>query len=259
MKLTEFEEKVVAHILQSSVPGKHAARSALRHLERAWKLADEMPELAIFLAITAEEESATALFHALKRRQYEASNVLNMRNHIHKTALHPFLLAAGKLFAEFKDHYSPRFEFNSDLSHGIERLRLRLTIADETGKQWWSYTAPPLEFSVSVNDVVHRFEPELAQLANEKNAASILEYVRRLANRRNQVLYASQQGVPHAIDNIEPFLTYRKSVVFSHLVAVLLVDPYPQKQIFVQQALNAFVAMLQTMSDKSKSNGATSQ
>ena len=68
MNLTAFEEKVVEHILQSSAPGKHAARSALRHLERAWKLVDEMPELAMFSAITAEEESAAALFHRTSLR-----------------------------------------------------------------------------------------------------------------------------------------------------------------------------------------------
>lgn len=250
MKLNSFEEKVVEHILESSAPGKHAARSALRHLERASELADEMPELALFSAITAEEESATALFHVLKRRRYKGAQALNGRNHLHKTALHPFLLSVGKLFIEFKDHYSPRFEFNSDLSHdGVERLRLRLTIPDETGKPWWGYTMPPLEFTVSVDDVVHRFEPELSRLATEKNAASALAYAQKLSNRRNLVIYAAPNGIPHADGSVEPFLIYRKSVVFSHLLAVLLIDPYEQKQTFVQQALTAFLSMLQTMPD----------
>lgn len=248
MKLSAFEEKVVEHILKSSAPGKHAARSALRHLERAWKLVDEMPELAIFSAITAEEESATALFHALKRRRYKGARTLNPRSHLHKTALHPFLLAVGKLIAEVKDYYSPLFEFNSDLSpDGAEHLRLRLTVRDETGKPWWAYTTPPLEFSVSVNDLVHRFEPELAQLATEKNAASAFEYAQKLSNRRNLAIYAAPSGIPHVDGSAEPFLIYRKSVVFSHLLAVLLIEPYPQQQAFVQQSLSAFLSMLKAM------------
>ena len=250
MKLSAFDEKVVEHILQSSVPGKHAARSALRHLERAWKLADEMPELAIFLAITAEEESATALFHVLKRHRYKGFRALNGRKHVHKTALHPFLLAVGKLFADFKNHYSPLLEFNSELSQdGVERLRLRLTVPDGTGKRLWAYTMPPLEFTVLVNDVIHRFEPELSRLATEKNAASALTYVKKLSNRRNLAIYAAPNGIPHADESVEPFLIYRKAVVFSHLLAILLIDPYPQQQAFVQQALTAFLSMLQAMPD----------
>lgn len=105
MKLNAFEEKVIEHILKSSAPGKHAARSALRHLERAWKLADEMPELAIFSAITAEEESATALFHVLKKHSYDGAELLNGRSHLHKIALHPFMLAVGKLFTEVLKQY----------------------------------------------------------------------------------------------------------------------------------------------------------
>lgn len=248
MKLSTFEEKVVEHILKSSAPGKHAARSALRHLERAWKLVEEMPELAMFSAITAEEESATALFHALKSRSYKGAQRLNPRSHLHKTALHPFLLAVGKLFAEVTDYYSPLFEFNSDLSpDGAERLRIRLTVRDGTGKPWWAYTTLPLDFSVSVNDVVHRFEPELAQLATEKNAATALEYVQKLSNRRNLAIYAAPNGIPHVDGSAEPFLIYRKSVVFSHLIAVLLIEPYPQRQTFVQQSIAAFLSMLKAM------------
>jgi len=252
VKLNPFEEKVIEHILQSSAPGKHAARSALRHLERAWELADKMPELAVFSAITAEEESATALFHVLKIRCYKNAQMLNHRNHFHKTALHPFLIAMGKLFHEFTDSYSPKLEFNSELSSdSTERLRLRLTVPSKEGKQLWAYTLPPLEFTVSIDGVVHKFEPELSQLAAEKNVASAYAYVQKLSNRRNLAIYAASNGIPHFTEDIEPFLIYRKSAVFSHLFAILLIDPYPEQQSFVQQALIAFLCMLRAMPDES--------
>lgn len=251
MKLSTFEEKVVEHILQSPAPGKHAARSALRHLERAWKLVDEMPELAVFSGITAEEESATAVFHVLKQRRYKGAKSLNSRNHLHKTALHPFLLAVGKLFVEFKDHYRPVFEFNFDLSpNGKELLRLRLTVPDENGGSIWAYPLPPLNFIVTVNDKVYKFEPELSQLATEKNAATAFAYAQEQSNRRNHALYAASNGIPHVDGSVEPFLIYKHSVVFTHLIALLLIEPYPQQQAFVQQLLNAFLGMLKIMPDE---------
>ena len=113
--LTPFEENVVEHILRSSGASKHAARSALRHLERAWELIGNMPELAIFLGITAEEESATAVFHCLKRRKYKGAERINIYDHRHKTALHPLLLAIGQMMREFMEHNKPKLEFNSEL------------------------------------------------------------------------------------------------------------------------------------------------
>ena len=232
------------HLLRSPAPGKHAARSALRHLERAWKLADQMPELSIFLGITAEEESASALFHSLRRRRYQGAQFLNPKNHVHKTALHPFLLAVGRVMADFPAATNPRFVFDSELSPtGEELLRVRLTVKGPNGKALWVHPLPPLEFKVSVNGSVHDFGPELAELASEKNTKSIREYVKKLANRRNEALYASSHGIPDA-ENVRPFLQYRKSVMISHFMAYLLVDPHAEHQLFVQQTLAAFVAML---------------
>ena len=249
VNFSPFEEKIIEHILKSHAPEKHAARSALRHLERAWKLADDMPELAIFSAITAEEESATALFHVLKRIQYKGAELLNIRDHLHKTALHPFLLAVGKYFAEFLNCNTPMLEFNIDLSRdNRELLRISFTVPDGPSKEKWAYPFPPLDFKTSVNDVMHKFEEQLSQLATEKNASNAFAHVRRLANRRNEILYASTKGIPHA-EGVEQFLIYRRSVVFTNLIAILLIAPYPQQQAFVQQALNAFLSMLKLMPD----------
>ena len=48
--------------------GGLAAKSAIRHLERAYQLVNEMPEVAAFLAVTAQEESAVCVFHGLKKK-----------------------------------------------------------------------------------------------------------------------------------------------------------------------------------------------
>lgn len=248
MNLTPFEEKIIEHILISSGAGKHAARSALRHLERAWELFESMPELALFLGITAEEESATAVFHCLKRRKYKGAELINTHDHRHKAALHPLLLAIGKAMHEFKEHNGPKLEFDSELSPSEkESLRLRITVFNPTGDAIWAYPYPPLHFSIMLNDVQHDFQPELSQLASEKEAKTAYEYIKKLANRRNQALYATEKGIPHADKNTEKFLIYRKSVVFSHLIAYLLIEPYAEQQLFVQQALNVFLSLLKIL------------
>jgi hypothetical protein len=248
LTFNEFEQKVIEHVLQIDAPAKHAARSALRHLERAWRLSDEMPEISMFLAITAEEESASALFQVLCGRSYDGSEKLKTRNHLQKTALHPFLLAIGRLFAEFIDTYSPSFEFNSN--DGSELLRLKLRVTEGGANILDMFPLLPLDFSVSVHEEAYQLEQLLLQFATEKNATSIFEYVKKLANRRNLALYASPKGIPHLDGGAGEFLLYRKSVIFTHFLAILLIDPYPEKQKFVQQALTAFLNMLKLLPDE---------
>ena len=64
-----FMRRVREGVGASAAPGKHAARNAIRHLEQAFAVKDIDPEGAIFHAITAEEEVATAIFHALVRHE----------------------------------------------------------------------------------------------------------------------------------------------------------------------------------------------
>jgi len=245
MQFNSFERRVIDHVTKTPRPGRSSAKSALRHLERAYKLSDEMPEIAIFLGITAEEEAATAVFHSLKRRKYEGARELNYRSHVHKAALLPFVLAIGKRLDTFPQLRQPIFLFDTKHSPDKqERLRLRFTIDGPDGPLWL-YPLPPLELSARTNGEALNFAPELAEIAKEKNAESILRHVEDLANRRNLVLYAGAKGMP-VIDSAAKFLAYRRWVVFAHLVTYLLIDAYPEKQAFAQQALDALLTMLRS-------------
>ena len=243
-EFSEFEKRVIERIMQSPAPGKHAVRSALRHLQRSFELADTMPEVAFFLAITAEEESATAVFCSIQRRKYQHSENLNIHSHKLKTALHPFLLGVGRVLNEYYEHRKPSIIFDTEHSpDGEELLRLRFHIQDESGREWHAMPLPALNFSISLDGYPHDFSSELDKLATERSAKDIYSHVKRLANRRNQALYASSNGIPHARD-VASFLTYRKSVVVSHLITYLLIDQHAEHQLFVQQSLNAFLKML---------------
>jgi hypothetical protein len=243
-EFTPFQQHVIERVLQTPAPGKHAARSAMRHLERAFELAESMPEVAIFLGITAEEESATAVFIAMQRRKYLHSDQIQIHNHVHKTALHPFLLAVGQAIKEFSESRNPKFLFDKEESpNGRELLRVRFDICDNTGKLWHAMPLPALNFSISLDGESHEFSSELASVASTHSTKDISTYVKNLANRRNKVLYAASNGIPHATDS-KSFLEYRKSVIVSHLMAYLLIDQHAEQQLFVQQSLDAFLTML---------------
>lgn len=245
MELTNFEEAVVRHIMSLSGTSLHACRSALRHLERSWTLSADYPEVAAFCAITAEEESATAVFNCLKQLRYPGAEELKLRDHVHKTALHPFLLAIGRAVDGWLSRYKPALEFNADLSHdAVERLRIRLSVGVSGKGEQWAYPLPPLNFRLSLNNVPHDFSAELRGIATEKESRSAYEYVRGLANRRNQMLYASSTGMPHWVGTPERFIRYRQSVVFSNFMAILLIHPYAEHQLFVRQAILAFLKLL---------------
>lgn len=82
----------------SSITKGHSgfsAKSSIRYVERSFELAGTIPEVAAFLAITAEEEAATALCLALKSKNYLRSNELKIHDHKHKGGLYPFLTLLG--------------------------------------------------------------------------------------------------------------------------------------------------------------------
>jgi hypothetical protein len=198
--------------------------------------------MAVFRAITAEEESATAVFHALMRVGYQGSKKLNPRNHIHKAALHPFLAAIENNFVlAHLDVFQPAVEIDS--REGIPRLKTRITLTSEEGKQMWGYPIPPLHLELKLNGKVHNFADELLQLTDKQTIDKVIDAIKTRANTRNQVLYATRQGIPCVSELPDDFFFKKRDRLFLNLIVYLLIDPYPVQQ-FVQQALNGFLSML---------------
>ncbi len=239
----KFGDLIEEMVEECPSPGKHAARSAIRHMKKAWDLSSNDKEMAAFRAITGEEESATAVFHSVMRKKYKDASKLDVTSHIHKTALHPFLLGVGKLLGEtyVKGGYNPTLECNEN--ENPRRFKTRITVKKD-GHEKWAYSIPPLHFTVSVNDEVHDFSPELNEISSEKNAKNISRYVTKLAKRRNQILYATPEGMPSIASEIDPLLIYRESAIYTNLLVYLMIDPYKEHQNFVQQCLDAFIKML---------------
>jgi hypothetical protein len=245
----KFGDLIEKMVEECPSPGKHAARSAIRHMKKAWVLSSIDKEMAAFRAITGEEESATAVFHSVMRRKYRNAAKLDITSHIHKTALHPFLLGVGKLLREIyaKGGYNPTLECNENPRHFKTRITVKMD-----GDEKWVYFIPPLHFTVSVNNEVHDFSTALNEMSSEKKAKNISKYVTKLAKRRNRILYATSGGMPSIANDIGPFLIYRESVIYTNLVVYLMIDPYKERQCFVQQCLDSFIKILPHVRGTSK-------
>ena len=242
LELSPIQQKLVELVLHTPAPGKHAARCAVRHIQKAWLLRDVDAEMAIFRALTGEEEAARAIFHALQRRRYPGAERLRWNKHEHKNAVIPFFQAIGASFADMQG-LEAGLQIGREDGELADRLRI-FTKAQLADGPYLVYPEPPLDYELSSDDRLHDFSEELAKLATEQGVTSVRTFVRERANRRNELLYASEQGIPTVTSDVGAFVTGRRDDVFRMISAYLLIDPYPQHQRFVVQCLDVFLNML---------------
>lgn len=243
LELTEFQSKLAELVEKQPAPVRHSARMAIHHLKRAWRIKKIDPEMAYFRALTAEEEAATAVFRSMKRMKYKGAEQLKDRNHTHKNALVPFAHAVGKVLQLTVTHgFDPKLVIKQEGPEaGKLQVRLTITLPDGAVKHAWPI--PPLHYAISMNNQNHDFAIQLNELATEGNAQDALDYVKRMANRRNQVLYAHPTGIP-IVQEDDSFLEKRRQNVFMLLTIYLLIDQYEEQQLFVQQAIDALLSLL---------------
>ena len=218
----------------------------MAHIQRAWKTRSLDPEMAAFRAITGEEESATAIFHALRRRKYIGSRTLNPHNHRLKSGVIPFLDVLALAFTKLKPlKLHPTLEV--DTRRNPKRLRLRLTMRFPDGEDRRVYPEPPLGFTTKFDGVFDDFSDAISSLASKHGVASLVRHIEKRANYRNRLLYASSSGIPKVVGAVDPPLLLRRDSIFRNLTIFLLVDQYPDRQTFAQQALDAFLGMMQLL------------
>lgn len=242
-------------------PAKWRAFNAIRHLNAAWKLRSTDREIAIFRGLTAEEEAATAIFVALRRRAYEGAEKLRPRDHVHKNAVIPFFDAITRVIATFAAQM-PRAQLFLDTETDPPLLTFRFAQPHpETGEPAWAYPQPPLNFSAkSIRpgqpDRAEDFAAGVEEIVASANVKDIVAYVRERANRRNLVLYAGDSGYPAVQGDVDAELLRYKRNVFTLLRIYLFIDQYAQKQLFVQQALTGFLKTLKLIPTDEAQDGA---
>lgn len=240
IELTDFQKKIEVVILTTPPRAKHSARNAIRHIKKAWVLREIDREIAVFRAITAEEEAATAIFHSLKRHKYAGAEQLNPYNHVHKAALYPFFMAIGSVLSFFnRENLNPQVVLDTKVKN--PKIKVRVLTPDRAN---YAYPIPPLHYTIKRDGEIYDFSDELKMISGSEQANAIDKQIRMLANERNELLYAHQGGILTFIKPVDDIIKEQQRKVFIILTVYLLIDQYPEHQWFVQQTLNAFLMLL---------------
>ena len=245
MQLQEFDNRCI-EILNaiSKKRSKYCFRSAINHLERAEILFPIDITMAVFRCYTAEEEAATGLMQCLKDKGYQNSDKLLLTNHQHKNAVIQFFSILSQFiedhFREFgidlflvivenNNYKSLIFEVNIDLGNGLETFR----------------PIPPFNFALKYETKRFSYKKQIAKLMASRQVTDISKYIKTLANQRNLLLYANEKGFPSEVTIEDKFFPAMQRRVFALLRAYLMIEPYKEKQPFVQDILDAFLLMLE--------------
>lgn len=217
--------------------------SAFNHLERAAAIAQIDPAMAAFRGLTAEEEAASGLMYCIKERGYKNADRLKPKDHAHKNAASPFLDVLTLFFSETKPS---NFKEARLLLEGVgaeRRLMIGFLISID-GEDQLAQPIPPLNFTVTSNSQRISYRRQIEALAAHREVKTISEYIRTQANLRNLLLYAGPEGFPKQVELGADFLKVRQDRVMALARGYLLVQPYGEQLSFVQDALDAFLAMI---------------
>jgi hypothetical protein len=240
LELTDFQERIEALVLTTPARAKHSARSAIRHIRKAWLIRELDREMAVFHAITGEEEAATAIFYSLKRHHYPGADQLKPHDHVHKNAVYPFFNAVGFILNLLVE-WGLKPQVVIDKKGDKPKAQVRITML---GGEQYVYPDPPLHYIIKRDGEVYNFSDEFKAIVDSSRIASIREFLRELANERNQLLYAAPGGLLTYTQPVDEILKEHQGRIFNMLAVYLLIDQYSQVQWFVQQCLNAFLEVL---------------
>lgn len=231
------------------LPGRvgQCGRNAFRHLRRAWALHGIDDDMAAFRAITAEEEAASALLRSLQDKRYPGAEALNFRDHVHKVAAMQFILAVVKVL-KVGERLHPAYVLEHGASPPRIRLRLDLHASGMAPEPLWAMPDQPLNFVISRQSgpgqwSVETFAEELQALVAGRGFAKFASLVEKEANFRNEILYASDTGVPR-LEIERGFILQRLRRVTALLLLTIAVSQSPSHQLLAAQCVQAFIDVL---------------
>jgi hypothetical protein len=221
---------------------------AVRHLRRAWKLKDTDREMALFRAITGEEEAATALLTSLRRIDYRGARLLNPKRHAIKAGVWPMLIAANNFLAASSALTGQLSVEGTGLAARLrsafkipEAIAQALGLPD--GRMHFMQPVFPLEFTIRRDNELAHFSSELVDSALHAGDDSPEAMIRRRADFRNRLLYADARGIPEVDGDIEPRLRGFAQSTRAILHGLFLVDPHPVQSL-AQQIVDAYVRVI---------------
>lgn len=225
---------------------KYCGKNAFIHLRRAWRLKEVDQGMAAFRSITAEEEAATALMYALRRKKYPNADRLNPRRHHHKSSIHALMRVLSGTFAKLG--YVPELYLFDKTDP--PQIRMQIDIHKLAGlpekEPFFAEPIAPLDFTLNDKNGVKLFSEEFSQFASESGFAETQEFINAEANLRNRILYAADNGIPK-FEIKDEFIIDRKNRVLTILTIALMIEQSDTHQSFVVQCLNTLFKVLPRM------------
>jgi hypothetical protein len=222
---------------------KHCFRSAINHLQRAEKLFDIDTSMAVFRCYTAEEEAASGLMYCLKECGYSNASQLQPQYHLHKNALIPYFGILCQFIEDSFRQYGIEIDLCVKETDGGLRVTLEACMSSSAGPVKF-IPDPPLNFAFVHERKRFSYRKQIDKFVESRNGNKIKECLRLEANKRNLLLYATSKGFPSEIEITPKFFPAYQRRVLAMLRAYLMIEPYKETQRFVQDSLDAFLAMV---------------
>jgi len=243
--LDEGDERILQLLVDE--PASHhrnCFRSAIQHLYLSYRLQAVDAAMAIFRAITAEEEAASGLMRCLIDRKYPNAEKLRPRDHVQKHAVTPFLQSMIQYLGHLRFNGLRTVRLAIKDINGTARLVVAMQVG-QTEESAWASATPPLNMSLREghDQTTPTFRPDFQQLIKQRGYKNIRSFLQSEANLRNRILYAAKDGFPLIEDLKVEFIVVRQRRVFSMLKTLLLISPYAEHQPFVSDALQAFLQL----------------
>ena len=246
LQLSPFQHRVELLIKRQPSPEKHCARSAIRYMRKAWRLRSIDKEMTVFCLITGEEEAATAIMKAIARRGYAGADCLDAHNHTHKNSIVPFIDAVQESFLKkpLVKEWEVTVFINPKIPIVDQAVSLRIRFP-ELGGVCGTPAGAPLDFSYTQDGVNCSFEQEIASVLGATKPKKVLQLFHDRANERNEVLYASPQGLRnYDHPNWDAHIAERTNRVFTLLSIFLMISQHKVQQSFVQHCLDELLKAL---------------
>src|SRR5690606_28165522 len=137
---------------------------------------------------------------------------LDPRNHAHKSATTPFFRVLGSFFQETIGVNGLKPSLHIQTEGGKGRLTVAIPM-QVNGSTINAYPIPPLNFSIKSEGRSPSYRRQIERHAQSAGFANIINYVKKEANLRNQLLYANAEGYP-TVNEVDPnFLVVRQERV----------------------------------------------
>ena len=195
----------------------------LDHFDRAECLFEVDREMASFRAITGEEEAATCVILAIKARRYEHSERFRPWNHLDKAAVVSALIAIAPTVVPLLSEFQLVFDFSKC------RIDLKIPLSNfniDGGENVAVQPVEPLDqtFSRPYIPENEAFDAAFERLTGEEGPQSLLTLIRKAAQSRNTILYASDTALPESKATKESLYSRRIKAQTLLVIAVMIIQ-----------------------------------